>query len=153
MTSDVWMRGRIIIRRQQLTSSGVLDADDAEDRRWLGVLAAMPRHLFVPERACALYADGEDRFIDRKASTEAWFNAVYTEGEVVTQRGDGRADVWDTSAPPTSSISSPRAVFRSLKLLLHDHRDVLEIGTGSGWTAVVRPGKPSAEYMFLRLPR
>jgi len=116
-----------------LIGAGVLDRSDP----WLDGLRAVPRELFVPRQAWAEAAsDHPARLIDRDADQGDWLDAVYGTGAVITQRGDGQASVDDTSAPLTSSISSPHVAAEFLRLLEPArHHRVLEIGTGTGWTA------------------
>lgn len=118
-----------------LVSAGVLDPGDP----WLDGLRAVPRELFVPDRAWAEAADGKpSRLIDRDTDPGDWLDAVYGTGAVITQRGDGQTSADDTSSPPTSSISSPHVAAEFLRLLgLQRHHRVLEIGTGTGWTAAM----------------
>ncbi|MEV4889084.1 methyltransferase domain-containing protein [Nonomuraea sp. NPDC055795] len=120
-----------------LTSSGVLDPDDARQRVWLRAFDEVPRHLFVPAYAWAQpQYDTPDHVISRDHDPTNWWKAVYTNTAIITQRGEGTTDVADVSAYPTSSVSSPHVVAEMLHLLdLERHHNVLEIGTGSGWTA------------------
>lgn len=135
--TDPWMVGRIDALADYLTSSGVLDPRTLDGARWLRALHEVPRHLFVPRRAWMQPQDDRvEALIDRDVDAEAWWRGIYSNTAIITQRGDGQADVADTSALPTSSTSSPHVVFEFLRLLdLDHHHRVLEIGTGTGWTA------------------
>jgi SAM-dependent methyltransferase len=56
---------------------------------------------------------------------------------VVTQRDDGGSDVLGDGLA-SSSCSGPRAVFAFLEsLMVKDHDRILEVGTGTGWTAAL----------------
>lgn len=135
--TDPWVLGRIGELADYLTASGVLSADNRDG--WRTALRQAPRHHFVPARAWMQPQDERPEcLIDRDTDGEAWWRAVYSNTAIITQRGDGRADVADTSAPPTSSTSSPHVVFEFLRMLELDHyHRVLEVGTGTGWTAAL----------------
>jgi protein-L-isoaspartate(D-aspartate) O-methyltransferase len=61
---------------------------------------------------------------------------VYADAAVITQVRDGGGDPATGEGPWTSSLSAPGAVASFLELLApRDHDRVLEIGTGTGWTA------------------
>ncbi|MFI0423771.1 methyltransferase domain-containing protein [Spongiactinospora sp. 9N601] len=109
---------------------------------------AMPRHLFIPPVALVGGAD-MTAGIDRHADPAAWMNAVYSDMPIVTQLADGAVPIRDTISddgslrlPPaadyTSSNSAPATVADLLVLLdpAPGHR-VLEVGTGTGWTAAL----------------
>ncbi|MEV4371689.1 methyltransferase [Nonomuraea sp. NPDC049637] len=73
--------------------------------------------------------------IDLDTDPDGWWRAVYSNTAIITQRNDGLADVADTHAYPTSSLSSPHVVAEMLDLLdIASHHQVLGIGAGSGWT-------------------
>lgn len=122
-----------------LMAAGVLDLADRDSRAWLQALDEVPRHQFVPARAWAQPQDDRpDCLIDRGTGPDAWWDAVYSNTAIITQRSDGEADVSDTDAAPTSSISSPHVAAEFLRLLdVAPHHHVLEIGTGTGWTAAM----------------
>ena len=107
---------------------------------WRAALREVPRHLFVPERTWVV----PDTFtaisygIDREADPARWWDAVYSDSVIVTQSEDGKGDPATGEGNWTSSLSAPGIVFAFLELLdVRDHHRVLEIGTGSGWTAAL----------------
>ncbi|MFC9974986.1 methyltransferase domain-containing protein [Spirillospora sp. NPDC127200] len=110
-----------------LIASGRL-ADD----RWRDGLLAVPRHLFVPARASAVpdrprHAAFE---IDRDADPGLWRETVYSDS-VISAQVDGEG-TW------TSSCSAPGIVIPFLQELRPlEHHRILEIGTGTGWTAAL----------------
>ncbi|RJL23199.1 methyltransferase domain-containing protein [Bailinhaonella thermotolerans] len=122
-----------------LTRVGVLPADEAATRIWRTGLHHVPRHLFVPTRAWAEPMDDRpEHEIDRDRDPAGWLEAIYTNTAIITQRGDGTADVADTHAAPTSSLSCPYVAAEFLRLLdVEEHHRILEIGTGTGWTAAM----------------
>jgi protein-L-isoaspartate O-methyltransferase len=108
------------------------------DPVWRDALHAVPRHLFVPERAWASpNGPGDGYLIDRAADPEPWWDAVYSDTAIITQRNDGACDVAD-GGEPSSSCSAPATVADFLEQLApEDHNRVLEVGTGTGWTAAL----------------
>ncbi|WP_327582454.1 protein-L-isoaspartate(D-aspartate) O-methyltransferase [Nonomuraea sp. NBC_00507] len=139
MSIDPWVAGRISDLAAYLTTSGVLSPGTPDGACWLTALHQVPRHLFVPARAWMQPQDERSEgLIDRNAYSDSWWRAVYSNTAIITQRGDGQPSITDTSAAPTSSTSSPHVVFDFLRLLdLDHHHRVLEIGTGTGWTAAM----------------
>jgi protein-L-isoaspartate O-methyltransferase len=128
-------RGRVEDLIGYLTSEGTLT-----DRVWRVGLHEVPRDAFPPGRAWAHPFEwyGHPHAIDRGANPTDWWNAVYGNYSIVTQRDDGRADVCDTSAEPTCTLSCPSISMTYLHLLdLAEDHQVLEIGTGTGWTAAM----------------
>ncbi len=106
---------------------------------WQAALRGVPRHLFLPARALAV-PDAPDRrkySIDRDARPEEWWGAVYSDTSVITQIDDGVGDPATGEGDRyTCSCSAPGVVCTFLELLepLDGHR-IMEIGTGTGWTA------------------
>ena len=76
--------------------------------------------------------------IDRDADPDAWWDAVYSPHSIVTQLDDGATDIRNKVGDYTSSASAPSTVAYLLHLLdTVPGRRVLEIGTGTGWTAAL----------------
>jgi protein-L-isoaspartate(D-aspartate) O-methyltransferase len=110
------------------------------DPKWRRALIDVPRHLFVPQRGQALpdHPPGDAYPIDAAASPTQWWKAVYSDTAIVTQFDEGATDPTAISGIPTSSISAPGMVAAFLELLnVRDHHRVLEIGTGTGFTAAL----------------
>ncbi|WP_460334366.1 methyltransferase domain-containing protein [Actinoallomurus acanthiterrae] len=108
----------------------------APDEKWRAALERAPRHLFIPETAWA----SPDRWIDKRTDPYAWAAAVADDRPIVTQIDDGdtplTAETARRATEHTCSCSAPSVVFACLRALeLRDHHRVLEIGTGTGWTA------------------
>ncbi|GAA5041723.1 protein-L-isoaspartate(D-aspartate) O-methyltransferase [Thermocatellispora tengchongensis] len=98
---------------------------------------AVPRHLFIPPVALACRDDGP-QIIDRDADPDAWWDAVYSRASIVTQLDDGATDIRAGSGDYTCSSSAPSTVADLLQRLeLAPGHRVLEIGTGTGWTAAL----------------
>lgn len=107
---------------------------------WHSALHAVPRHLFVPDVAWALPDfDGKDPYpVDRNRDEQEWLDAVYSDTSLVTQIDDGATNVSTGMGLFTSSASAPGVVCRFLELLdIRDEQRILEIGTGTGWTAAL----------------
>ncbi|MGW8530962.1 MULTISPECIES: methyltransferase domain-containing protein [Nocardiopsidaceae] len=117
-----------------LTRSGYLT-----EPRWRDALRSVPREKFVPARAWAVPTDGAPPHpIDRGRDPDAWRAAVYTDTAVVTQLDDGEGDLTLGTGTGTSSASAPGMVAAFLELLdPYPGDQVLEIGTGTGWTAAL----------------
>ncbi|MBT2226257.1 methyltransferase domain-containing protein [Nonomuraea sp. NEAU-A123] len=100
-------------------------------------LHAVPRHMFVPSVAVAL-TDAGPELIDRGCDPEAWWAAVYGTAAIVTQLDKGATDIRTVEGRYTSSNSAPGTVVDLLTQLDPEpgHR-VLEVGTGTGWTAAL----------------
>ncbi|MCT9933183.1 methyltransferase domain-containing protein [Planotetraspora sp. A-T 1434] len=108
------------------------------DGVWRAALHAVPRHLFVPDRAWAAADDGPGYAIDRELRPEAWMDAAYADHPIITQLDDGATDVTTGDGHYTSSLSAPGVVVEFLEILdPYDGDRVLEIGTGTGWTAAL----------------
>ena len=106
-------------------------------QRWQRAIAEVPRHLFAPGRASAMAASGPCGAIDAAADRAQWLRHVYEPSTaIIIQRDDGVTPADATDGVPTSSMSAPNVVAAFLDLLdVRDGNTVLEIGTGSGWTA------------------
>jgi protein-L-isoaspartate O-methyltransferase len=104
--------------------------------RWRAPLRQVPRHLFVPDRAWCTPDDGAGFVIDRGSDPARWMEAAYADMSIVTQLDDGATDVVKGKGEYTSSLSAPSVTLAGLSLLNPDRDDrILEIGTGTGWTA------------------
>ncbi|WP_240487291.1 methyltransferase domain-containing protein [Actinomadura flavalba] len=96
----------------------------------------MPRHVFAPSAAWVGRWDGPARLVRRDVDEEAWLRAVYSDVSIVTQFDDGAGALEAGGEDFTSSLSAPGVVVAFLDLLgVRDHQRVLEVGTGTGWTA------------------
>lgn len=121
---------RIEMLSEQLATAGWFKGRDIR-----AALKAVPRHLFVPTVAWAS-PRGQGRRIDRDGDPAAWWDAAYADDPVVIQLDDGATEPRTGEGEHTSSCSAPSTVVALLELLEPEpgHR-ILEIGTGTGWTA------------------
>ncbi|KUF17325.1 methyltransferase domain-containing protein [Streptomyces silvensis] len=116
---------------------------------WHQYYNAVPRHHFIPDVAWAVPdGTGPGYPIDRNHDAPGWLRAVYSNASIVTQLDAGTGDLRTGKGTPTSSCSSPAIVFPMLQALdvLDGHR-VLEIGTGSGWTAALLSARLGSQHV------
>ncbi|MBL1118834.1 methyltransferase domain-containing protein [Streptomyces sp. 110] len=116
-----------------LTASGRLGPT------WRAAYEAVPRHQFIPAVAWVVPDGPEPGYpIDRGQDPDGWMRAVYSDASIVTQLDDGDSDLTTGKGTPSSSGSAPGIVFAALDTLdIRDHHRVMEIGTGTGWTAAL----------------
>ncbi|WP_285564905.1 methyltransferase domain-containing protein, partial [Actinomadura rubrobrunea] len=111
---------------EQLAEQGAIT-----DPAWRRAVEAVPRHVFVPE----FYSDGDPPELITAHDTR-WLELAYSDDTLVTQRKqhpDQPGFSWSTS-----SSTRPGFTLRLLHLLdVGDGMDVLEIGTGTGYTAAL----------------
>ncbi|TDD61708.1 protein-L-isoaspartate(D-aspartate) O-methyltransferase [Actinomadura rubrisoli] len=105
--------------------------------QWANIVRSVPRHLFVPDRGW-VFIKGGSHSIDRAARPDEWWNAVYSDAPIVTQADDGTTDHTTGEGQASSSLSALSGVLYNLRHLdLDDDHRVLEIGTGTGYTAAL----------------
>jgi hypothetical protein len=88
--------------------------------RWRPVLQAVPRHHFAPARAFAVPGSEvgpAERVIDLDNDPAGWWDAVYSDMAIITQRDDGAGDPACAEGMPTCSLSAPGVVVSFLQLL------------------------------------
>ncbi|MBO7934672.1 ATP-grasp peptide maturase system methyltransferase [Streptomyces sp. S9] len=113
--------------------------------QWRAAVEAVPRHRFVPRFYRESHAPGVTAWKPVTPETvgeEEWLRLVYTDETWVTQF-DGRDIDWAapeviSNATPTSSSTLPSLVVRMLEDLdVQDGMNVLEIGTGTGYSTAL----------------
>jgi protein-L-isoaspartate(D-aspartate) O-methyltransferase len=110
---------------------------------WHEVIGSVPRRSFTPEVVWADLGPGPWARIDRATDPDRWEQAAALDQPLVIQFEDGAAE---GEGLATSSLSMPTMVVRFLEQLdPFDHHRVLEIGTGSGWTAALLSARVGAE--------
>ncbi|WP_051468120.1 methyltransferase domain-containing protein [Actinomadura oligospora] len=127
LTGGVMRRIEAMVER--LTASGWLTQGPIKS-----ALHDVPRHAFAPPVAWT----GEGDRVSRRADPEGWLDLVYGNDAIITQLDDGTTDITTGTGRFTSSLSAPSTVVSLLELLDAEpgHR-VLEVGTGTGWTAAL----------------
>ncbi|PRX98099.1 ATP-grasp peptide maturase system methyltransferase [Allonocardiopsis opalescens] len=126
---------------EELAAEGLLS-----DPGWRAAARAVPRHAFTPGFYLQAGAaeDGLPVWEPVTAATDPdrWLRTVYTDTTLVTQF-DGDEPDWEHPAPrtggtPTSSSTLPSLVLRMwLDAELRPGHDVLEIGTGTGYSTAL----------------
>ncbi|RFS87214.1 methyltransferase domain-containing protein [Actinomadura spongiicola] len=139
MTTPTADEARRVAARVDRLADALQAVGDLTDPRIRRALHVVPRHLFAPDRGwCAPDGPGERQVIDKRRDSEGWWEAVYSDASIVTQVDDGRGDPAGGVGEATSSLSAPGAVVAFLELLdLQPGDRILEIGTGTGWTAAL----------------
>jgi protein-L-isoaspartate O-methyltransferase len=95
---------------------------------WRAAFAAVPRHLFAPRFRLPMNMGGQTLDGTDMAQREDWLRAVYHNEALLTD--------FDEHDIATTSCSAPAVVATMLESSQASEGDtVLEIGTGTGWTA------------------
>jgi methyltransferase of ATP-grasp peptide maturase system len=136
-TAAVDLRRRLA---RQLEKDGRLRSPE-----WRAAVEAVPRHRFIPR----FYREGRapgvttwEPVTPETVGREEWLRLVYTDETWMTQF-DGRDIDWAdpkpiSNAAPTSSSTLPSLVVRMLEDLdVQDGMNVLEIGTGTGYSTAL----------------
>ena len=108
---------------ESLAATGKLIA-----RSWRTAFADVPRHLFAPRFTLPDNLGGHALDVADSAHREEWLRAVYHDEALLTS--------FDEREMVTTSCSAPSVVATMLESSQAAEGDaVLEIGTGTGWTA------------------
>ncbi|MDT7723479.1 MAG: hypothetical protein QOI21_55 [Actinomycetota bacterium] len=133
MTAPPWgARARGLADR--LFGDGVL-----RDPAWRTALEGTPRHVFVP----SFYRQEHDAgWAEIGSDQPAWLDAVYSDLTLVTALGGG-------PLVPVSSAIRPGLLVSMLEALdVRDGHRVLEIGTGTGFSAAILCHRLGADSVF-----
>ncbi|MGH3926687.1 MAG: rRNA adenine N-6-methyltransferase family protein, partial [Pseudonocardiaceae bacterium] len=113
-------------------------------RRWRAAVEAVPRHAFLPEFFRMVSTPQQtvwEPISPARVGRSTWLELTYADETWVTQLdGHTRPGDVDAGVPgePTSSSTLPSLVVRMLEDLdVHDGDDVLEIGTGTGYSTAL----------------
>ncbi|WP_433252826.1 methyltransferase domain-containing protein [Streptosporangium sp. CA-135522] len=121
-------------------AEALADAITHPDSRWRAAVASTPRHVFVPHW---FTSDGDGYAVhDGPGDSDAWTRAAYSDRTLVTKVGGLHADHADSgdrpAGRPTSSSTLPSLVVQMLRYgRIHDDSDVLDVATGSGYSAAL----------------
>lgn len=129
-----------VAERAVSLADGLAARGRLSDPAWRRALIEVHRDLFVPRigRAVPDFPSGAPYAIDADERPAQWWDAVYSDTTIVTQLDEGGTSLASDTGIPTSSISAPGMVAAFLELLeVRDHDRVLEIGTGTGFTAAL----------------
>ncbi|WP_344264854.1 methyltransferase domain-containing protein [Streptomyces sodiiphilus] len=104
---------------------------------WHQQIVALPRARFLPDLIWPHdMSTRSARAVDRRSDPDGWQAATRADVPVVTQWDDGRHTGTEPGTTPTSSASMPSVVATMLEAAdLAPGQRVLEVGTGTGWTA------------------
>ncbi|QNP70497.1 protein-L-isoaspartate(D-aspartate) O-methyltransferase [Streptomyces roseirectus] len=130
-TTAAALRGQLV---RHLTESGSLRTEP-----WRAAVEAVPRHEFLREGFFEpVPGSAPTAWRPVSADADGWLGRCYTDESLVTQiagtivPGDIRGEILRA---PTSSSTMPSLVVRMLEELeVEDGDQVLEIGTGTGWS-------------------
>src|SRR5690606_21422169 len=83
---------------------------------------------------------------------DGWWDAAYADQPIVTQADDGATDPGTGQGSASSSLSAPGIVTAFLELLNPFEGDrILEIGTGTGWTAALLASRPRVQVTTIEV--
>lgn len=114
---------------------------------WWEAMVAVPRSLFIPD---TIWHDTDLGLqpLRRAEQPDRWHEIADGGSYVVTQVNDGQLAEPGRRNIATSSVSMPRLVALMLDHLdLQEGHRVLEIGTGTGWSAALMAHRVGAEQV------
>ncbi|MBB5123058.1 methyltransferase [Streptomyces eurocidicus] len=130
--------------RYQLAAR-LTDAGHLRSPQWRAAVEAVPRHEFVRRFYRETDAPGLTTWTPvtpELSGVKEWLRQAYTDETLITQF-DGREIDWTDPQPisgahPTSSSTLPALVVDMLEeLQVHDGMNVMEIGTGTGYSTAL----------------
>ncbi|MGH3871519.1 MAG: methyltransferase domain-containing protein [Pseudonocardiaceae bacterium] len=126
-----------------------LDAADAVPVAWRTAFLAVPRHAFLPAQVWVDDAEGKPQPLSCDDDPDRWLETAYRNVPILIQFDDGTSKWPDTSGELcTSSASKPDLVLSMLAALeVHEGHTVLEIGTGTGYSAALLAARLGAPHV------
>ncbi len=147
-TEPAELRARMV---EWLKAVGDVAQWEAPLAPWWLALATVPRHEFIPDTVWVKNPGHGPTLlpVHRDDDSDRWLKLTYGDDAVITQIDDG-----DPTGPglagamQTSSASAPDIVAVMLAALdAHPGRQVLEIGTGTGYNAALLAHRLGAEHI------
>lgn len=136
-------RGRVVVTdwvsRAQRLADEITVSGKLRSVTWRTAVCAVPRHELVPSYYEQDTITGQWQLVDATAPEmrARWLDLVYSDTTLITAVAEYE-DVSRTRQLPVSSATKPGLAMRMLEELdVHDGHRVLEIGTGSGYTAAL----------------
>lgn len=107
--------------------------------RWADAVAAVSRADFLPDLIWPYDMDSRTSVaVDRRIDLDRWLQAAFADVPLTIQWDDGEHEGAEPGQLATSSASMPSVVTAMLEDAdLHPGMRVLEIGTGTGWSAAL----------------
>lgn len=127
-----------------------LDAADAMPVAWRTAFLAVARHQFLPPQVWVDDERGTPQPLSRDHDPGRWLEWAYRNVPILTQFDDGQTTWPETDGELcTSSASKPELVLSMLTALdVHDGHKVLEIGTGTGYSAALLASRLGASNVI-----
>ncbi|MFF2081526.1 ATP-grasp peptide maturase system methyltransferase [Kitasatospora sp. NPDC058162] len=120
---------------------------------WRDAVSAVPRHVFLPSFYTAVDgSDGITRYtaVNRDTDAQTWLRLAYQNTTWVTQLDHGltQPNSEPRTGTPTSSSTLPGVVVRMLEDLdVPDRANVLEVGTGTGYSTALLCARLGDRYV------
>ena len=143
------------VSRAQRLADEITGSGKLRSLPWRAAVCAVPRHELVPSYYEQDTNTGQWRLVDTTAPEMRgrWLDLVYSDTTLITAVAEYEQDS-RTRQLPVSSATKPGLAVRMLEELdVHDGHRVLEIGTGSGYTAALlsaRLGSANVHSVDLR---
>ncbi|MFE0021884.1 methyltransferase domain-containing protein [Amycolatopsis sp. NPDC059021] len=133
MTATIRLDGQqreLAYNLNQALIEQMVDTGKLTTPAWQEAFEAVPRHLFAPRFTLPDNLGGHALDFGNEAQREEWLRAVYQNEALLTDFDEHDIATTSCSAPPVVAIMLEASV-------ASDGDIVLEIGTGTGWTAAL----------------